>query len=769
MNQIQVAAPGPQAVQPAQPFAPVQLGLSEESKLVLLDVWRSIVKRKWPILGLASALAVVAGAVSLAMTPVYKSTATVLVEQAKAKVLSIEDVYGGAMQTKEHYQTQVEILKSREVAARTVEKLKLWNHPELDPRKGEESLLGRLKGMVGFRSVDGEWTEAKLAEATTRTVMELTTVEPVRLSQLVKVSFESADKELAARVANEMAAAYIEADRVSKFKLTESVNAWLGTRAKELREKLETSEKALQEYREKSGLVDLAGSPQLLAREQIVSATQRLADARATRSRLEGSYRAVSAIKNGDYSSVPVVVTNAGVQDIQRRVADESVKVSTLREQLGPNSTRLQEAEAALARARSELKLAQQAVASSVLQEYTAARSAEQALETMLNTATASVQDVNRKEFTLATLQREFESNLQLYNLFMNRAKETDASSELQPPVARVVDAAVVASIPVRPKKVQIVLVALVLGLLVGAAGSMLLDRLDNTLKGTESAEAKLHQPVLTALPMVSAEETATLPLNFLKAPSSHHAEAIRTARTGVLLSAVDEAHRVLLVTSSVPAEGKTSTSINLALALAQTKRTLLIDADMRKPQVGTRLGLAKNAKGLSNLVTGTATLKECVHPVEGSSLVVMPSGDVPPNPLDLLLSQRFKDMLAHLKPQLDFIVIDSPPVELVSDAMVLAPQATGTVYVVRAMQTPYQIARNGIGKLQRSGAHMMGVILNGLDFEKAQRYYGESVLGGYGGYGGYYYGNEEDKDGKGRRKKEPAQDNAETVAPVTT
>lgn len=741
MNQIQVAAQA-QPVQPVQPFAPVQLGLSEESKLALLDVWRSIVKRKWPILGLAAALAVVAGAVSLAMTPVYRSTATVLVEQGKAKVLSIEDVYAGAAQTKEHYQTQVEILKSREVAQRAVSRLKLWNHPELDPRKGEESITARLKAMVGFKAVENEWTEARLAEATTRTVLAATTVEPVRLSQLVKVSYESPDKALAQRMANELAAAYIEADRVSKYQLTENVNAWLGTRAKELRDKLETSEKALQEYREKAGLVDLAGSPQLLAREQIVTATQRLADARASRTRLEGSYRAVAAIKNGDYSSVPVVVTNGGVQDQMRRVADESVKVSTLSEQLGPNSTRLQEAQAALAKAKEELRITQLAVANSVMQEYTAARSSEQALEAMLTSATASVQDVNRKEFTLATLQREFDSNLQLYNMFMNRAKETDASSELQAAVARVVDPAVIAEFPVRPKKLQIVLVALVLGLLIGAAGSMLLDRLDNTIKGSESAEAKLHQPVLTALPMVPPDETATLPINFLKAPSSHHAEAIRTARTGVMLSSVDEAHRVLLVTSSVPAEGKTSTAINLALALAQTKRTLLIDADMRKPQVGVRLGLAANAKGLSNLVTGSASLKECVHQVEDSSLVVMPSGDIPPNPLDLLVSQRFKDMLAHLKPQLDFIVIDSPPVELVSDALALAPQATGTVYVVKAMQTPYPAARNGINRLQRAGGHMLGVILNGLDYEKAQRYYGESVMGGYGVYS--YYGTEE-------------------------
>jgi succinoglycan biosynthesis transport protein ExoP len=314
-----------------------------------------------------------------------------------------------------------------------------------------------------------------------------------------------------------------------------------------------------------------------------------------------------------------------------------------------------------------------------------------------------------------------------------------DAGSDLQAAVARIVDPAVVTTIPVRPNKGQIILVAFVLGLMIGAMGAVLLERMDNTIKGSESAEVKLQQPVLAVLPALSGAALDNVATMFIREPNSHHAEAIRTARTGIQLSDVDQRHRLIVVTSSVPAEGKTSTSINLALALAQTKRTLLIDADMRRPQVGTRLGLTAGAKGLSNLVTGSSTLKECVHPVEGSSLLVMPSGDIPPNPLDLLVSQRFKDVLRHLQPQLDFIIIDTPPVELVSDAIAVAPMATSTIYVVRATETPVPVIRKGLNRLQRSGANIMGVIVNGLDFEDAQRYYGESVNGGYGNT--YYHG----------------------------
>ena len=737
MNQIQVAAPATPA-QVAPPFAPVQVGLSEESKLALLDNWRSLKKRKWPILGLATALAALGAAVAFSMTPVYRSTATVLIEPGKPKFLSMEDMLGSTMQSKEHYQTQIEILKSREVALRTVTTMKLWENPEFDPRKEANGFGARLKAMVGLAPAQKEWNETTLADTTTARLMKDLTVEPVRLSQLVKVSFDTPDKALAARIANELSASYIESDRDAKFKLAQGLNGWLEKRATTLRENLMASEKALQAYREEKGLISMNGSAQALAGMQANEVTQRLVEARAKRLQLEGAYNLISSA-NGDYSNVPAVVNHLSVQEAIKQEAAAQKTVNELAETLGPNHVKMQEAQASLKSAQKYLAEQRRSVARSMAQEYTIARQSEKSLEAALATATGGMQDVNRKEFQLQVLEREVASNKQLYDLFMSRAKEMDAGSDLQAAVARVVDPAVIATLPVRPNKLQIILVAFVLGLVAGSMGSILLDRLDNTIKGSESAEAKLHQPVLAILPSLKGEQLENVSTMFLREPNSHHAEAIRTARTGIQLSDVDQRHRLIMVTSSVPAEGKTSTSINLALALAQTKRTLLIDADMRRPQVGIRLGLAANAKGLSNLVTGTASLKECVHQIEGSPLLVMPSGDVPPNPLDLLVSQRFKEVIRHLQPQLDFILIDTPPVELVSDAMAVGPMATSTIYVVRATETPVPVIRKGLSRLQRSGANIMGVIVNGLNFEDAQRYYGESVNGGYGNT--YYHG----------------------------
>lgn len=759
MNQIQVANPSlptPQMAPPVQPFAPVQLGLSDESKLALLEYWRSIRARKWPILALGLVFALVAVAVSFSMTPIYRSTATVLVESGKAKVLSIDDLYSSPTQSREHYQTQVEILKSRDVAMKTAAAMKLWEQPEFDPRKAGSGLKQQAMELIGLGEAPKVWTPEMLTSAAGERLMKTISVEPVRLSQLVKVSVESDNRDLAARLANEVAARYIDADRSAKLAQAQGLNGWLEGRSTELRAKLTESETNLQRYREEQGLLNLEGSAQTLASRKINDVSTRLAEAKGRRLQLESAYQGISAIKNGDYSNVPAVVSSGGVQSALQREAEAMRSVAQLTETLGPRHPNVLTAQSALEEARNYKQAQISAVVKSVLEEYTNARRSESALEAELNVASGRVQDVNRKEFQLAVLEREVSSNKQLYDMFVLRAKELSSGSDLQSAVARVVDPAVVANVPVRPNKQQIVAVALVLGLLVGCMGALLLERLDNTIKGGESAEAKLHQPVLAVAPAVKADEATKLGRLFLDAPSSHHAESMRTARTGLLLSNLDERHRVLLVTSSLPSEGKTTMSGNLALALAQTKRTLLIDCDMRKPQTGARLGLSPNAKGLSDLVSGTATLKECVHAVEGSTLMVMPAGDIPPNPLELLLSQRFKDVIAHLKPQLDFIILDSPPVELVSDAMALAPLASETVFVVKANQSTYTQARKSLGRLQRAGARIQGVVVNSMDFEKAQRYYGtdgeHSVYSTYGTYGTAYaggYGGDDEASGK--------------------
>ncbi|MDD0809483.1 polysaccharide biosynthesis tyrosine autokinase [Curvibacter sp. RS43] len=713
----------------------------QANQLDLLEYWRSITKRKWAILGFGFLVALLAGVVVFALTPVYRATTTVLIEANKNKVVSIEDVYSGLSQNREYFQTQVEIIKSREVSIRAIESVKLWDYPEFDPRLKEKGKLQELQEKLGISEAvePKEWTNAALADAVYGKFSKQLNIEPVRLSQLAKISFESTSPALSALVANTVANTYIENDLDARYKMTKQASGWLQERLSSLKSKLDDSERGLQNYREKAGIVDVKGSSQSGAGKQIEEVTQRLVETRLRRAEAENAYNQIKSVgKNGDFSSLPAVVRNSNVSDALKSQADAERNMSEVSQRYGFEHPKYVAAEAQLKSARENVKRQVDAVVGSVTREYEVAVGTERALEGTLNSARGSIQNLNRKEFELGVLEREADSNRQIYDMFMKRAKETNVSGDLQSAVARVVDAAVVPTKAVKPQKPQIIGIAFVLGLFIGVLVSLLLDRLDNTIKTTDDVEAKLKAPLLTTLPLLDKGDTdrASSARLFIDNPKSIYSEAVRTARTGVLLSAIDVPNRILLVTSSLPGEGKTTFSINLALAHAQTKRTLLIDADMRRPAVTKGLDLAPSAKGLSNLVAGTAELDDCLQAVEGSSLSVLGSGPIPPNPLELMLSQKFKSTLDHLATIFDVIVIDSPPVELVSDALVISAHATGVIYVVKAADTPYPLARKGLQRIRRADGDIMGVVLNRFDFAKAERYYGE-----YSGYGKYGYG----------------------------
>lgn len=714
-----------------------------EAKLDFVESWRSINKRKWSILAFAFTVALLAAAIVFVMTPIYRSTVTVLIESTKAKIVSIEDIYGGLSDNREHFVTQVEILKSPDVALKTIKKLKLWNEPEFDPRKKDNSVLGQMLSNIGFaESIPEKIDEEGLAKLVLPKFLKSLTIEPIRMSLLAKISFESADKELAAKVANGLANVYIDSDLDIRFQMTQKASSWLQDRMSSVREKLDSSERQLQAYREQNGIVDSKNLVQSGAGKQIEEVTQRLVETKLRRAETENAYNQIkNAPKGADLSSLPAVVKNSVVADAIRQQSEAERKLSEISQRYGQEHPKYIQADSDVKTARENLKRQIDTVVQSVTREYEVAKGTERMLEGTLSQAKGSIQNINRKEAQLNILERDVDSNKQIYDLFLKRTKETNVSGDLQNPVARVVSMASVDAKPVKPQKQQIVLIAFALGLLIGIAASLLMDMLDNTLKSTADVESKLKQPVLTTVPLLgkkNSDRVSTAHL-FIEEPQSLYAESIRTALTAISLSYIDVKNRILLVTSSVPGEGKTTFSINLAVAHSQTKKTLLIDADMRRPAVSKGLDLEPGSLGLSDLVSGTANLSEVVKTVPGTDLHVIGAGRLPPQPLELLLSMRFKRAIEVLSEKYEIIVIDSPPVELVSDALIISKMATGVLYVVKAVETPFQLAKKGLLRIRRSEGKVLGVVLNYLDYKKAEKYYGE--YSGYGQYGESGYG----------------------------
>lgn len=724
----------------------------EDDTLELVRYWRAISRSKWRILILAVAVGILATMIANSLRPTYSATVIILIESNKPKLVSIEEVYSQlSTSSAAFYQTQSEILKSRELATRLVRRLKLAEHPAMDPRKRLPEFWQEWfpDGMFADNASAPRSTEAVEGQVVA-SVMRALTVAPVRNSQLIKISFESYDGDLAARVPNALAELYIEADLEARMTMTQKATSWLTGQSGELRKKLTEAEQALQQFREREKIIDTKGLSQSGATKQLEDFQKAFNDARTRRSETEMIFNQVNAVLQGksqeSLESLPAMHRNPAVAQSKAQEGEAEKRVNEASKRYGAEHPRMIAAETDLKTARENVRRQIAAVTQGVAREYELAKANEAVTERNFNAARSEIQNLNRKEFQLASLEREVTTSRQFYDMFAQRFKETNISSDMQSAIARIVDPAIPGSVS-GPNKRRIVAVSVALALLLGAGLALLIERLNNTIKTSHDVETKLGVPVLGILQITKVKRGQQLERVFLDDPQTSFSESIRTIRSGVMLSSLDSPRKVVVITSSIPEEGKTTVAINLAFAMGQVKKTLLIDADMRRPRIGKVLGGKSNESmlGLSQLVAGEAPLEKCIYPINETNLHVLPAGRVPPNPLELLSSHRFAEVLDQLGKIFDVILIDSPPTQLVSDALVLSNLATEVVYVVKADDTPYPLARVGIKRLRRVNAPIVGVVLNQFDVETADRYYGE-----YSGYARRYYGKYGKKYGYG-------------------
>lgn len=714
----------------------------EEESIDLLAYWRTIYRHKWGILGLAFVVGLVTALVAFSLEPVYRAETSLLIEPKAPKFVSIEDLYGpeGTGRSGEYFQTQKEIIQSRTLAEDAVNRLQLWNQPEFDPAREAPSrarLNLKLADWLPWLAKDeAPPTEEAVRKATVNAFMTRLGVDSVRGSQIITVTFDANDPELAAEVANTVANAYIEAGLEARLSMVQKATSWLTDRLDGLRTKVEESEKALQAYREQQGLVDMAGDSDL-ASAQLQSISERLVAARAKVGELESTYAQARNLQSQGATSLTSLQSPLVVQ-MKAAEAEAERKIAELSQRYGPKHPKMIAAQSDLQAARQKLRGELGNVVAGASKELAAARATAAQLQREYDQLKGQVQDVNRKGFRLQALEREVAANRQLYDTFLTRFKETNVAGDMDSTNARVVDPAVVPTVPVKPQKALMVSIAVILALFAGIGLAFLLEHLDNTMKSGDELEDRLGLPMLGSLPLLRLKKGEQLKPErvFADDSKSTFAEAIRTIRTGVVLSGLDNPHKIVVVTSTIPGEGKTTVSMNLALALGQLEKVLLIDADMRRASIAQQLGFTRDTPGLSNLVAGTAKASECIHLVEGANIHVLPAGIIPPNPLELLSSHRFSELLDKLSEAYDRIVIDTAPTQAVSDALVLSTQASAVVYVVKADSTPYPLAQTGVKRLRQVNAPLVGAILNQVDIKKAGRY------GKYGryGYDRYYH-----------------------------
>ncbi len=735
MNRVSIRELQPPA------FTPIQ---GDPAPPDVVRYLRTLNRYKWGILMVVIAVGMLAAMYASSLRPVYRATATVMVEMGKPKVVSNQDLYeafGGT--TRDYFLTQFEIIKSRELAERLVRVMQLSKHPEYDPRQQAKPWYAAWvpAQFLPAAAPGPAPSEEGIEESVVAQVMGQISLQPVRNTQLVKLSFDSHDPVLAERVPNTLAMIYIIADLEARGDTTRRSMLFLKDQAVELKQKLNESERALQDFRERERIVVAKGVAVSGAIRQLEEIESALDDARKKRLDAEARFNQVNAARQGQsgaaLESLPLVQNNPVMARFKEAEAEAERRVSEASKRYGPEHPRMVSAQSDLKAVRDNLRRQVGTVVDGVLKDYEVAKANEASLERALSRAKMESQEYNRKEFTLARLEREVASNRQLYDLFTQRAKETN-TGDVPSAIARVIDVAKLPKAPSGPNKRNIVLIAMLVALAVAVSIALLLEQLDVTVKTSHEVESKLEVKAVGVLPRMRLAPGVPIERLFIDENQGPFAEGIRSIRSDLLLAGIDSPQKVVLLTSSLPEEGKTTVACNLAFAFSQIKKTLFVEADMRRPKIARVLGADAQRAGLSELVAGSALLDECVYPADNSNLWVLQSGRVPLNPLELISSHRFAEVMATLKKAFDVIIIDSPPLQLVSDALVLSQYATSILYVVKADSTPYPLARHGLTQMKRVNEPALvglGAVLNQLDIDKANKYYGE-----YRGYGGRYH-----------------------------
>lgn len=721
--------------------APSARPMQDEDIIDLRQIFHVLLSYRWPIIGFTLAVVLMAALVVFSMTPVYQATAVLQIEQEQAKVVSIEEIYGIEGGNDSYLNTQFEVLKSRGVLEKVVHKLGLLKNPEFNISLQEKPWYAGLtdwQGLLGIAQPEAVADDSAILRDTVNVLAERVTIEPVRKTQIVRIHGESENPRLAAQIANAIASAYIESYMEAKLSLTLSATNWMQGRLSELSEKLKVAEQNLQAYREQEQLIDMEGVLTVSSNE-LKALTESLVQVRHKLAVSENIYQQIRAgkLKKDDNRTLKAVLAHPLIQGLKQDESKLERQVLELSRRYGPKHPKMISARSELESIRQNIEMEVLNIVEGVEREYEIDKANERSLERAVAEAKVKVQDINRKQFRLKALEREVRINKDLYDAFFKRIQETSATSDLQTANARVVDQAFASEDPVKPRKKLIVAIAGLLGLLVSSGIAFLLEMLNNTVRTTKDIEEKLNLPVLGVLPKLTDKKLdGQIHSLFTNKEQHGFGEAIRTIRTSINLSAMDQEHKLFALTSTVPGEGKSSTASNMALALGQLGKTLLIDCDLRRPVVGKNFAIKGGSAGLANLLAGTASVSEAVHKVDG--IDVIPCGLVPPNPQELLASERFSALLKKLKEHYDYVVLDCPPVQNVSDVLMVSRHCDGLIYVVEAGRMQINAIQVAVGRLLQARAPVTGAVLNKINPSRKDAY---GYSQGYYDHDGYYSG----------------------------
>lgn len=690
----------------------------------------------------AIALIVVVGvafAFVLSATPIFEARGELLIQVEGADAIQLRDSVDREQMTTDDYQTEYAILRSRGIARRTIDRLKLWEHPEFAV-PNEKGWLSSLFGATPAAANNTAPPEASETANQTRIINRFLTslsIDPVTNSRLVDVKFRSADPELAKEVVNTLADTYINQNVETRFQASKKAAEWLEQQLAEQRGRLEKGQQSLQRYREQNTGGPIEGSQSII--------TQKLADLNAAVTRAEtqriekqASFERLKAIQNDQAAldTFPAIQSSTFIQTLKSELASLQRQKQELTQRLGerhPDMVKLDTAiQSAEARLRSEVGKVVQAVEN----EYLAAQEQQQRLLNELSSQQRQVLMADRRALDYGVLQREVASNQQIFDSLLQRAKEIGITGEFRSTNVRVVDQAEAPQAPVWPRMLPTLLGSFVVGSLLAIGLAFAMERLDSRIKSPQEIPSQLGLPYLGLVPEVAIPEGRTrAPLVNDGAPPTV-VNAFEDLAANVMIMSSPDEPRIVLVCSAGPGEGKTMVASNLAVSIAELgQRVVLIDVDMRRPRVHEVFEMDKEP-GLTDLLAGEAKASEAVRRSKVPGLWLLTAGQTPENSAAFLGSgPYFQQLLRDFAGRFDWIVIDSPPVLAVADSTLIVQDVAGVVFVVNTKTTAREAAAVAIERLDASGAKFFGAVLNRADIERHGYYFDPYYRKEYGAY----------------------------------
>lgn len=721
----------------------------QDQDIHLRDYWRALLKRRHVAITFFAAVVGIVTVYSFAATPAYQATVQILLESDRNATMTF--VEGATVVTKdptEIINTQMEILNSRAFIDRVIRKMQLDKNPYFLKKKdmAKNSLFASmsrimkdtLTGLFPAKSpppviqFPHAKTEQELDQDITDIILESMKVNIIRKSSILKINYLSENPIVAASMANGIANIYIEHNLDIRVRPYKDAAEWLSTKMLESRSRVEASEKELQQYKENKGIVSFELKENVIT-QKLGELVSQSVQAENKRQEAEIRYNQIkSVIDNPELlATVPDIMNNLVIQGLRNEELRIKKDISELSQKYGPKHPQMIKAKSELESVQKNLIAEARKMLNAAKTEYEIAKSREASLKKTMEEQKQEVLDLSKKAIEFNVVAGEAQSNKQFYELLLKRMQEASLSSGMTISNIQIVDSATIPKHPIKPRRGLNILLALITGLLGGIGMAFFVEFMDDTVKTPEDVNQILGLPFLGFVPSANKNEY----LHIIKDPKSGIAESYRTIRTGVMLSSAEKPPQIILVTSSTPNEGKTLTASNLAIAMAHMgEKVLLIDGDLRRHNLHKVFNL-DNSVGISDVIVNHDSLSAAVKPVPDiPNLYVITGGTEAPNPSELLGSNRMKELMTGLRQGYDRIIIDSPPLMIFSDALVLSRLADGTILIVWGGKTGRDVVRNGGQSLATTNAKMLGVVLNNVKVTKRNSYY-------YYSYHNYYYG----------------------------